>query len=648
MLCMERQHWAMCWITPWFGMQSTGEERTQMHEVQIPGTSSKRMPNKERVKTHGEGAEGGSELASSSKDHPGGEEGRRSKRTRSFREENFGWDSDDSEMGTIQRGGKPYTLQDYLKERKFKFLHHFAGPKDPLGKSLKERAEGRINIEVISVDKMAGSGDLRQEQPYSEHLPMAKRGEFDGFHAGFPCGTYTRVRWRDAEGLPGPVRSKTYPYGLKSNDSHQQRECDNGTILASRSVKLATQVYLGRQMKIKPVVTLENPPPSDLPEHLSAWELPEVKDYMRLDGVKAVDFQTCVYEHQPLGKRHWKPQRFAGTLYNIGTLGIFPCSCGEGVRHEPIIGVERSRASAEYPEALCKAYAMLVVEQFERMAKEEFLREKMKYLEEKKPKRQKKKEGGERRNRSKPPIERQKETVRLTPAPASKDWIGDGSKRHGLFKAMPSKKEGVDQEVLYGGMRNPAVVVKGLPVLQNLGVKVKAAWESFVRRYLKALEVAETYGTLDCGYNENVAKEWVATLRRTLGAKSAPISRRDENVPYRSPLDPELLQPWIQRGQDPEQHVVDWVLHGTPLGMANSPTCGIFPPAIDGDRKAEEEWMDTDQQLRGGGLFWTTSPCWTSPRMHRSSWIDTGRKTMSLTSQKHSWRKNSREEQSLD
>ena len=392
---------------------------------------------------------------------------------------------------------------------------------------------------------------------------------------------------------------------LKSNDANQQKECDNGTILASRSVKLATQVYLGRKLRIKPVVTLENPPPSDMPEHLSAWELPEVKDYMRLDGVKAVDFPTCVYEHHlPPGRRHWKPQRFAGTLYNIGTLGMFPCTCGEGVRHDPIVGVEKSRASAEYPDALCKAYAILVVEQFERMAKEEFLREKMKHLEEKKAKKQKRKEGGEKRNRNRSPPVQQREPIKLTPAPSSKDWVGDANKKHGLFKAMPAKKEGADQEVFYGGMRNPAVVVKGLPVLQNLGVKIKAAWEGFVRRYPKALEVAETYGTLECSYDENAAKEWTATLRRTLGARSAPTSRREENVPYRSPLDPEILQAWIQRGQDPEEHVVDWVLHGTPLGMAKDiPTCGIFPPAIDGDRKAEEEWMDTDQQLRGGSVL---------------------------------------------
>ena len=28
--------------------------------------------------------------------------------------------------------------------------------------------------------------------------------------------------------------------------------------------------------RVKPIVTLENPPPSNHPKHLSAWELPEV------------------------------------------------------------------------------------------------------------------------------------------------------------------------------------------------------------------------------------------------------------------------------------------------------------------------------------------------------------------------------------
>ena len=536
-LRVERQHWSMWWAFPWFRVQSSGQERTSVHEMQVSGPSCTRMPNKEGMKHPKTNAAGEGEQASGSKDVPGGGEGNSTKRSRSFREENIGWDSEDSEMGTIRRGGKPFTLQDYLAGRKFKFLHHFAGPRDPLGKHLKERAEGRINLEVISVDKLSGGGDLRQEQPYAEHLAMAKRGELDGFHAGFPCATYSRLRWRDAPGLPGPVRSKTHPYGLKSNNASQQKECDNGTILASRSVKLATQI-------------LENPPPSELPEHLSAWELPEVKDYLRLDGVKAVDFVTCAYEHHlPPGKRHWKPQRFAGTLYNIGTLGLFPCSCGEGVKHEPIVGVERSRASAEYPEALCKAYAILVIEHFEKMAKEEFLREKMKYLEERKTKRQKNKGEPNKIARNKTSPEAEREPIRLTPAPASKDWIGDPTKKHGLFKAMPSKKEAAEQEVFVGGMRNPAVVVKGLPVLQNLGVKVKAAWEGFVRRHPKALEVAENYGTLECEYNETVTKEWIATLKRTLGARAAPKARKEEHIPYRSPLDPEILQAWIQKPQ---------------------------------------------------------------------------------------------------
>ena len=105
---------------------------------------------------------------------------------------------------------------------------------------------------------------------------FGKRGHVDAYHAGFPCGTFSRLRFRAAQGLPGPVRTKLEPYGkaARRGTPAQQEECDRGTVLASRAINMATEVAnRKRHGKIQSIATLENPPPSNVEGHLSAWEL---------------------------------------------------------------------------------------------------------------------------------------------------------------------------------------------------------------------------------------------------------------------------------------------------------------------------------------------------------------------------------------
>ena len=63
------------------------------------------------------------------------------------------------------------TLEEYTARRTFIFVHHFAGPDDPLSKAMVREARARnVRLRVISVEKTAGSGDLLQDQPYTDHL----------------------------------------------------------------------------------------------------------------------------------------------------------------------------------------------------------------------------------------------------------------------------------------------------------------------------------------------------------------------------------------------------------------------------------------------------------------------------------------------
>lgn len=227
--------------------------------------------------------------------------------------------------------------------RVFIFIHHLAGRTDPLTTSLRVEALAQgIRLKVSSVEKESGTGDLLEDEPYNKHLRRAERGYVDGYHAGYPCSTFSRLRSRKVEGLPGPVRSKEEPYGLKGNTPSAQRDADQGAIMASRAIDMAAAVVEGRRLTTtRAIATLENPPPS--------WELPEMNKFWNLGNIDTVIFNTCAYEDDlEVGKKHYKPQQFSGTLRGLPSMSK-SCSCGSPQNHDTITGPTKSKASATYP-----------------------------------------------------------------------------------------------------------------------------------------------------------------------------------------------------------------------------------------------------------------------------------------------------------
>ena len=63
----------------------------------------------------------------------------------------------------------------------------------------------------------------------------------DAAHSGFPCGSFSRARYREGS-EPPPVRSKQWIYGLPTNDVKQQAEAGLGSLLAIRSVQFAADL----------------------------------------------------------------------------------------------------------------------------------------------------------------------------------------------------------------------------------------------------------------------------------------------------------------------------------------------------------------------------------------------------------------------
>ena len=169
------------------------------------------------------------------------------------------------------------------------------------------------------------------------------------------CNSYSRLRWRPAPNLPGPVRSRQHPYGLPGNGEKEQAEADLGTILMCRSIEACkAMAETNDEYKVPAFYTMENPPPSSAgdSQHIAAWEMPEMVKFIesRAEFRKAF-FHTCRFQQNvPVGKRMKKPQMFGGNLNGLASLGRM-CNCGDA-GHVEVVGKEKSKKSGEYGNTL--------------------------------------------------------------------------------------------------------------------------------------------------------------------------------------------------------------------------------------------------------------------------------------------------------
>ena len=74
------------------------------------------------------------------------------------------------------------------------------------------------------------SGNLMESEPFDTHLEWARQGaRLTGTMQDGRVTTYSRLRWRESVGVPGPVRSRKFPYGYPSNsaqqDTHRRMWC---------------------------------------------------------------------------------------------------------------------------------------------------------------------------------------------------------------------------------------------------------------------------------------------------------------------------------------------------------------------------------------------------------------------------------------
>ena len=472
----------------------------------------------------------------------------------------------------------------YREKRVFKYLHLFSGPNDNLKTALeKECNKAGLLVEVESVDvKIDKSHDLRDPSKWMQWSNKIEEGEYDGTHSGFPCTTFSVLRWREAEGQPRPVRSAKFPYGLPGNSEQQQREADQGTLYATWSSKLLGKQSISmKERGVPEVCTAENPPGSEEKYECPAWELPEVKAELQKANANFVEFHTCAYMSKEK-VRFYKPAKWGGRLEGMRSLSRV-CRCPSWVQHKPVIGKAASTAAGVYPEELCEAIAKLLVATWKRILNLEFWRYRCERARDKVSAMQQKwLENEEKRvNKTK------RERVVLT-IPAEK--FGPGFDASDLEHKGPpkasvgdSKKEykAKEDEVYLGGMRNPRKAVERLWKMRDAGGKVRRAWEEMVKRNPGFLELGHRYGAEDAGYDETLADLWKDKFSELVRLDGGEGITFHDNWMFKSPVDGDLWDSWCRFAGDPEHCLGNWAVNGAPLGMNETiqTSNNIFPPA---------------------------------------------------------------------
>ena len=472
----------------------------------------------------------------------------------------------------------------FREKRVFKYLHLFCGPSDNLADALrKECDKAGLKVEIESVDiKIDKNHDLKDTSNWVRWGDKVDQGEYDGTHAGFPCGSFSMVRWRPAEGLPKPVRSAEFPYGLPGNSETQQREADQGTLFASWSTKLMEkQSGSMKKRGVPEVCTLENPPGSEKRFECPAWDLPEVKKGLEKANASFVEFHTCAY--MPKEKiRFYKPAKWGGRLEGLKSLSRV-CRCPAWVQHKPVLGKQTSTAAGVYPQELCESVAKLVVASWKRVLSLEYWRFKCERTEEKVSVMQQKWLENEEKRLLK--NEKEKTVMTIPPEKWTPSLDATNLKHGGPPKASvgDTKKEyrAKEDEVFLGGMRNPRKAVERLWKMKDAGDKVREVWKQMVNAHPECLELGRRYGAEDAKYNERLAADWKELLREIVGVKKSEGVTLQDNWMFKSPLDGELWDAWCSFAGDPEHCLGEWASNGAPLGMNDSiqVSNNIFPPA---------------------------------------------------------------------
>ncbi len=507
-------------------------------------------------------------------------------------------DGEKGEGGGLEEAEKPFVpdrvkraleksknFDEYRQARTFRFLHLYSGPRDKLAQEVEAAAEkARLRVYSLSLDKkMDPEIDLGSVMTHEVLREEVRDGEWDATHAGFPCGSFSRVRHRVAPGLPGPVRDADNIYGLCGNTQKQQEEADRGTMMATQAAWLMEeQVECCKRRRVPPAATLENPPGDD--KVGSAWHLPEVKQSLKNANASIAQFNTCSFQTKQ--KTRWyKPGQFAGRLEGLEKLAKV-CRCPAWVRHDPVIGKSKTEEAGEYPDELAALVAEQIVNIWKRVVNLEFLRYQMEIKKDNISSLQAKwVENEEKRTRNM----EGKRTIHMALVPGN---LGEDNIPEANVRMSKKQRKGEEDWSCLGGMRNPAKAVARMHLLRETGIKIRKAWHEIAVQNPKVLDVAKNYGGDKAEFDEEIVRSWRKRLEQLFETKEhmddGVVLR--ENILFKSPLREELWSGWGKMARDPDTELVNFIRNGAPLGMAAEiPTShGVFPDTEVGDEEEDK------------------------------------------------------------
>eukprot|EP00435_Cladocopium_sp_Y103_P050091 s2029_g15.t1 len=445
------------------------------------------------------------------------------------------------------------TFTDFKKKRIFVFAQFFPGKEDVLGGAIRRLGTlDGMSIRTIAFDRDGqGAADFLKDQPYGDILDQCRNGEVDAGHAGPPCGSFSIGRHKP--GGPPAVRKLQFIYGLPTNSPKQQKEADEGSLLAIRSTLLLGEIVQSqRRRKVPEIATLENPPGTESQAEGSMWSLTETIDWMtKFQCAKAI-FNT----HAPIRER-----RRPG---------------GSSLRSSALIGNELTSLSAKYPSDLAMEYARLVIQAFRTTLNLEWWRhlEKFKRAELNLAQvnwiKSKEKQHG--------PLLPEEE---MRPLRANKRaWNEQDFWKDKIPQQSETKKARREFQNQYyvGGMRSPAAAVKRLGILRQAGQDI---WRlrAFLKEHPAALEAARNYGTERCRLDETVAAAWMLQLGKMRKVEPSAAVKLKSKFAFESPLNATMWKAWQRYSKDPDEDLHVWAVQGAPaqpppelevqLGMTN-------------------------------------------------------------------------------
>lgn len=222
---------------------------------------------------------------------------------------------------------------------------------------------------VLSIDRALSSDhDLRDEEKVQRLVVLARSGRFASVHAGPPCGTWSRARYRELPGPP-PLRSRALPWGLPGLTARLTSQLRSGTELF-----WATMLILGAVLESLGLYSLEHPEDPGEEPYPSIWDLDCVEE-LRLKGLAVLETLNALLDQRDT----WPCTRASGDLCEMGADTPKPTTlqgnlealaefdgrrCSHGLRHPSLGGrtrggAFRTAAAARYPSDFSRWLALV-------------------------------------------------------------------------------------------------------------------------------------------------------------------------------------------------------------------------------------------------------------------------------------------------